>query len=362
VVVDFSDNSLFAAVAIDIPGNNLFAGIVLGGVAAFFNYASRIFAWGERNKVQNFVNMGFDGGYDPRFPSLPLGWTLTGDGYIQNANLGWCWRFIGTGAAGKESLISQSAYQDAYGVEIIKPNTQYRLRIWCRTSAPNAVGNLVASINDPGGAGDLITATIPLSSFSVLGNYVEVEFSGLTPSSFFPDIQLQLFTEGQLLGQYAEADEVEIIYSENPYRLPARASYVNAPEQFDGVTGDIGPATDITPIRALDVLRDTLYFYTANGIHSTNDNADAEPSGWVMNQFANAVGILSLFSEDRGEEWHMIATRSGPRIFDGSGPFKIGQEIQSEWEQINWAAQKTIWVQTTSLIAGAISVFHLVAR
>ena len=59
---NFSDASLLDGTAIDIPGNDLFNQVVLGGVLAMFPYAGRLFTWGERNKVQEFLNMGFEGG------------------------------------------------------------------------------------------------------------------------------------------------------------------------------------------------------------------------------------------------------------------------------------------------------------
>jgi hypothetical protein len=348
LVVDFSDNTLFAATAIDIPGNNLFAMQVLTPCAGFYNYASRLFAWGERNVVTNFVNMGFDGGYNPLRPTLPLGWlTETPDhagGQIVDGDFGWAWEIAG--GSGRRGLLYQSADLDYYGVRIIQPSTQYSLRVWGKVSTAGISGNFGVVIRDVTNSVDLVTATIPLTSFSTAGNFAEVRFDAKTPDILSGDLNLLIFGEDITSGQTVAVDEVEIIYTEDPYRSNTfRASYVGAPEQFDGVTGVIGPQTDVSAIQTCDVLRDTLYIYTETGIHSTNDNAGTEPSGWTVNQFANAVGIVSLFAEDRGEEWHVIATRSGPRIFDGSGPYKVGQEIQPDWDQINWSAQKTIWVQ-----------------
>jgi hypothetical protein len=349
VVVDFADNTLFAATAIDIPGNNLFEMQVLTPCSSFFNYASRLFAWGERNNVINFQNMGFDGGYDPLHATIPLGWTTETPthpgGLLVDGDFGWAWQITGNGLSGRQGALFQAADNDYYGVQIIQPQTQYTARVWGKTSVNGAAGNLIVAITESG-VGDVVVATIPLSSFSSRGNFAEIDFSGVTPDQFTGDLFLLMATEGQPVGQTAAFDELEIIYTADPYKSnTAKASYVNAPEQFDGLTGNIGPETDVTPIQCLDVLRDTLYFYTQSGIHSTNDNPGTEPYGWAVNQFANAVGVCSLFSEDRGEEWHVIATRSGPRVFDGSGPFKIGQEIQPDWESINWSAQKTIWVQ-----------------
>jgi len=48
---------------------------------------------------------------------------------------------------------------------------------------------------------------------------------------------------------------------------------------------------------------------------------------------------------DTGEDWAVIAGRAGMYMFDGGEPVKISQEIQPLWDQINWAAGKTLWVR-----------------
>src|SRR5713226_776221 len=57
-VVDFSYPILLAATNVD----NLFRLIELSCSAGVIDYAQRLFWWGERNKLNNFVNLGFDGG------------------------------------------------------------------------------------------------------------------------------------------------------------------------------------------------------------------------------------------------------------------------------------------------------------
>lgn len=45
-----------------------------------------------------------------------------------------------------------------------------------------------------------------------------------------------------------------------------------------------------------------------------------------------------------GEEWVVIAGRSGLYLFDGSEPIKLSQEIQPTWDSINWQASTKLWV------------------
>jgi len=72
----FTDAVLLAGEEIDVQGNNLFEQIELGSSAWNVAYASRMFYGLEQNKVLNFLNMSFDGGFlpNPGGNVYPLGW------------------------------------------------------------------------------------------------------------------------------------------------------------------------------------------------------------------------------------------------------------------------------------------------
>ena len=74
----FTDSVLLAGDEIDVLGNNLFEQIELGSSAWNIAYAQRMFYGLEQNKVLNFTNLSFDGGYlpNPGGSLLPLGWGL----------------------------------------------------------------------------------------------------------------------------------------------------------------------------------------------------------------------------------------------------------------------------------------------
>ena len=141
ILLDFSDNTLYASTAVSIPGNNLAAQVVLGPAAGTFSYGSRLLAWGERNKVQNLLNMGFAGGHYASPPNgQPLGWNTTAS---TGGTLTFLRLQIGTGndlLAGylinvvndgtPYGKISQSAYADTFGAPIVLPQMTYSLRLW----------------------------------------------------------------------------------------------------------------------------------------------------------------------------------------------------------------------------------------
>lgn len=65
VTLSFTIDALLAGQEVDQPGGDQFALDVLGPVLAFDEYADRLLSWGELEAQQNFLNMGFDGGFAP---------------------------------------------------------------------------------------------------------------------------------------------------------------------------------------------------------------------------------------------------------------------------------------------------------
>jgi len=57
VQLDFADNTLFDAIAIDQVGNNLFGQRTLIAPIGFYSYASRLACWGDYSAIQNLLNM-----------------------------------------------------------------------------------------------------------------------------------------------------------------------------------------------------------------------------------------------------------------------------------------------------------------
>src|SRR6266403_1560437 len=115
-VVDFSDAILLAATNVD----NLFRLIELGACAGVIDYAQRLFWFGERNKLNNFVNLGFDGGFTgPSLPHYPLGWTpdsFFAPGGTDEQNFvvwGAAYSIGGHGATATRGKMTQTAMRDS---------------------------------------------------------------------------------------------------------------------------------------------------------------------------------------------------------------------------------------------------------
>jgi hypothetical protein len=125
-----------------------------------------------------------------------------------------------------------------------------------------------------------------------------------------------------------------------------RASGMDEPEAYDGVTGVMSIAENNGQgIRAAFTLRNNLYFVKERSLYVTATDGVNEPALWQVEEVSNQVGTPSAHGVGIGEEWAVIAGRSGHYLFNGAEPVKISQEIQPTWDCINWAYGERLWVQ-----------------
>lgn len=360
VILDFSDNTLFAGLATSIPGNDLLSQIVLDGALGFGYYATRLVTYGQRNRLQNFLNLSFDGGYLPSAPTIPAGWTAGDFPGTLASNLAIppssAWLISANAGAGPSGVLSQSAYQDTYGNPILTGNTPYTLRVWLQPSAVDSGLNFYAIISSAS-TGFTASAQINGAAMSTVGSFLETKFSATMPIQIPQDMLLTIYSVSGTNNLTLLVDEQSIIYSQTPYLDgDLFGSYGNNAEGIDGVTGKFGPVIDTRKVMDFGVLRETFYMLTqepSGRLHETTDNGTTEPSGWTVNEVGANCGALSAFSLTKsqaddtaasgGEEWFAWASLSGARIFGGAYPEKISQEIQPDWAQINSAAALTVW-------------------
>jgi hypothetical protein len=88
-----------------------------------------------------------------------------------------------------------------------------------------------------------------------------------------------------------------------------------------------------------------LYFVKERSLYVTADDGVNEPALWQVEEVSNKVGSPSAHGVGYGEEWVVIAGRSGLYYFNGSEPVKLSQEIQPTWDAINWEFGQRLWVQ-----------------
>jgi len=353
LTVDFSDAALLAGANVD----DLFNLVELGECAGAIDYASRIFWWGERAKLDNFVNLTFDGGFDPT-NTVPLGWTADPTdgpgGSLESAQTVWgfAYRIHGPVPSGPTTrgMIVQSAYRDSDSVPILQPATKYSVRVRAARGSSLGAATLTVDLFSVIGGGQLASANI--SSASLTSAYQEfiVAFSAATPSIIPADAVLRLYATFEDAPAPAESlvvDCIEIYPTAQPVNLSQiRASYTEDPESYDGITGIMSvQESNGQAVRAAFKLRGQLYFVKERSFYVTQDDGTNEPDKWTIAEVSNKVGTPSVHGVDLGEDWAVIAAREGLYLFSGSEPVKISQEIQPTWDQINWQYGHTLWVR-----------------
>jgi hypothetical protein len=355
-IVDFSDAALAGGIDATAAATPLASQVELGEVSGFIAYASRLIAWGERNKVQNLVNTTFDGGFGG---NTPLGWaadpTYGAGGSLESVQVVWgdAYRITGDGVAVNKGMITQSVYQDYLMVPILLAATAYsvRVRLLVGGTAKGAT-TINLEIYSPT-AGSL--GIFQLTAAQLGAGYQEFIGPLMAPQAQIPTDAVLRYYVGNTPanGQYVIADNVYLFPTNAPYLSTlARASGVDDQESFDGVNGLLQPSGLAEPIRAAFILTDRssllasdhLYLVTDNTFWRTQDNG-GQPSTWAFERVSTTVGTQSINGVDVGEDWAAIAHSTGLYLFSfGAEPEKISQEIAPTWNTMQQNLY-TLWVK-----------------
>lgn len=345
----FTDFVLLNAEAIDVQGFNLFNLIEIGNPGWIVPYDSRNFYGLCQNKVQNFTNMSFDGGYlNPGNP-VPLGWTAP-DQYgtlLTSPIFGNSYYIANTTGILQNNYgqIFQTAYQDAYQQPIINPNTTYSIRVTCRNPSGNGNGNLVVQIVSGGvGYGSLILSLGPMTATMQTFTAPFI----LTPFDTVPtNLQLTVYGANFASGADCEIDRIEIFPTEIPILTTSVfGSYANEPEAVDAVTGQVKFISENQqPVNGAVVMYDTFYGLKDSSMYSLRSQPNLEPAQWDEPEVAQRAGASGILAYDFGEQWIVSACRNGLYLYEGGQPGRIMPEIYQVWNAINWNAKHAIWVK-----------------
>lgn len=346
-IVDFTDTDLLAGQLVD----KQFRALHLPPEGCVTSYANRLVWVGEKNRVQQFVNLSFDGGFQfNASEDVPLGWTLflTG-GSEETADVihGSAYKLTGDGVEPAVGYVFQPANVDQYdGLPLIEAGRAYRVKARVKRSAGLAAGTF--NIDIIGSSLGIDTIGLQVSAGAATTSYQEFE-AELTPAqAIIPaDLQLRVFADGTpTAGEFFLVDEIEIWPSDrelNPSTV--RVSDPDDPEFYDSVTGLISVAQDNgESLRAVFVIRDILYFVKERSLWATRDNGLGPPSTWTVEEVSPVVGTFSPHGVGIAEDWVIIAGQEGVYLFDGGRPVKLSNEIDAEWRRIHWKFSHTMWV------------------
>lgn len=357
VTLSFPDAVLLAATAIDVQGNNLFEQIELGSSVGFTSYSSRLIAWGEQNKIQNLLNLSFDGGVGVQstgiISSYPLGWTVDptngGGGQLNVSPIFGNSYYVKNVTGSTQTIygmIEQGAYQDQFQQPIINTNTPYSVRVTARCPSQVGSGTLVMDLFSPKLNQVFGSFGVPLASMATTMNIFTGTLLTTNFSTVPKDLLYRIYVTNLLNNGDVELDRTEPFPTLEPVlSTQFRASYANNPEAFDDVTGGFGPDQNQQPIRGGMTLFDTLYALKTSSWFSTSDNGNTEPDLWTWREVSNKIGTIGSHSFDYGEEWAFSACRAGVYLFTGGEPLKVSQEIAPVWDLINWKYGQSIWLR-----------------
>lgn len=372
----FTDAILLSSTEIDVPGNDLFSLRVLGSSRWAVQYANRMFYGLEQAKIDNLLNMSFNGGYiaSPGSPLFPSGWTAdanfgAGVSLIAGDKIGNALQIQNTTGSTQQflGLITQNAALDAFSAPIIQQNTAYNVRIIAKKGTNADSGQIIVDLSTfdtqrgytiPFGQFILPLSSITTNLAAYTGTLLTTKLATV-PTNLVLRVYAQNIANGSTAVIGGAGKGVEVFDASQPnYSTQVAASYAGQPEAIDGVTGAIGLSQrNMQPANGAFVMYDQLYFLKSGSMFVTRDSAGDEPSLWDVHEVSNRVGTASVFSYDVGEEWMITACREGLFIFTGGSPIKISPEIQQAWDLINWTAAYAIWVrndiQNRRILVGA---------
>jgi hypothetical protein len=349
ITVDFSDAILLAGTNVD----NQFRLVELSECAGVIDYSERLFWWGERNRQDNWLNLGFDGGFTgPSLPHYPLGWTpdpVYAPGGTDEENFvvwGAAYSIVGNGTTPTRGLMTQTAVADSLGAALISANTDYTVRARCASNATLSAGTLHVHLYSP--SAGINTTGLALTAAQLTTSYAEYSAELTAPLAAIPsDLVLRVYADGtpNSGGQFY-IDCIEIFPTNQPTNSSlVRASRVDDPESYDGIDGLLSiDENNGQAICAAFKLRERLYFAKEHALHVTQDDGVNEPALWTISEVSRRVGTPSVRGVGIGEDWVVLAHRTGLYICNGGEPQKISQEIQPTWNQINWQYGQTLWV------------------
>ena len=292
--------------------------------------------------------------------SVPNGWTANygtaavtyypAGAISTDAKTGWSYLMVSAGSgASAQGYISgmsqQSAFQDAYGVAIVQPNTKYGVRLQMKSTGGTGTINVeLYSASSPVPSLALASFSIP-NTGGIFLKYI-LSMNNKLPAVIPSDAVLRVYMVSSSNGLQVKVDELEIFDLANPYNgTQLRVSYANDPESFDGVTGVVGCASQNSQnIKSLFELYDDLYIVKSSSMLATQDNGITEPNEWDVREVSNIVGTPSVHGVCYGEEWALIVNTNGLYGFSGGEPVKISQEIQPIFDLIPVGAASSMWI------------------
>lgn len=365
--IDWSDAALVAGIPTSGPAG---AGSDFGDLTSTINlppcfgvtsYQEALVWFGEYNNIKNLLNMSFQGGAtsgtDSAPTSAPPGWdnTTERNGIVPDQtavlaeagdNSGWQVNFPSSGTS--NGLISQSAYQDVWGAPILLPNQSYTL-VLRATATGDAGGQLNILIQSDATSTIYGEATILEGSMNgtTLG-WISAPFFvpstttlATMPQNIPPDTRIVIYRSGSDANTISIADAFIVNANSPVLTNQIRFSYPDDPFGYDNENGYTAISTAPDPIVSLFKQRKYLYGLTTKDLLQTFDTGEV-PAEWGFEIFAENCGGSGPNAVDSQSDVAWWLGQFGGQMFAGSEPKKVTQEMQPDFDTINWTYRSVI--------------------
>ena len=235
------------------------------------------------------------------------------------------------------SMISQPAYEDVWGADILLPKLNYLIRFRGQLVSGTANGNLVFALYSPS-VGLLASATVAVSSFTTTLAWIDAAFSASMPASIPSDTVLYVSLTGNSSAQVIAISDLLLVNKDQPIlQNQVRFSYVDNEFGYDNENGyTVGFATSQALVSAF-VMRNYLYFNGENDLFVTQAT-NSVPSEWPANLEASDCGGSGPNATASLQDLSWWVGRQGVQVFNGTQPKKISEEIQPDMDLTNWNA------------------------
>ena len=290
--------------------------------------------------------------------AVPLGWTTSTGGALQSGLFDSCYAITGDGSNGVRGLIYQGAYQDSFGVAIIRPAIAYSIRVRAKALVGAPTHGILHIHISSASLGVDAGLDVPVNSITAStdqwGEWSE-SVAGLPLATIPADLLFKVWVDSGLDNNgVIGIDNIEVFPTKAPVLDGWRFSYTNNPEAFDGVTGLVQVrAGDGQIPRAAFTIRNNLYLAKEHYMAYTTDDGKDEPALWTVNEVSSTIGIVNPNAVDSTQEWAAFVDHSGVYVIFGTDPVKISQEISEDasnsgkpcWAAVNMAAANVIWLR-----------------
>ena len=295
----------------------------------------------------------------PAAGAVPLGWTAGANfagGASANAGpypvvFGDAFSITGDGATAIRGQITQGAAIDYLNNPIIVPGVSYGVQARVASTGALNAGTLHVNLQSTMGGfttpGLAVQAMQTGAAYALFIGVLTTALVGQIPA----DLLLQVYADGTPNnGGVLLIDNIEIYpLNEQWNNSNVRASFgqlaTQGQESYDSVTGLIQyNLNDGQSVRNMFKIRERLYIVKEHSFGVTQDNGVDEPDLWAITDVSTKVGTPSINGVGIGEDWVVIAHRTGLFLYWGGEVLKISEEIQPTWDSINWQYGSTISV------------------